>query len=506
MVFLFLFLFAGCAKIPPYSSAAIPPPQSLQNSVTAALDTDTFKEGSWPKETWWELFQDPQLSQLIEEGLKNNPDIKKTEAKIQESLGIAKQIKARLFPHINFFGQDNWEHLSAHGFEREFAFHQPPPNQIPPALAGTNFSVFATPVPAVLQVLDIGFDMNWQLDFFEKNRFRLAAALGEAKAVEAEAKKNRLLISSQIATTYFSLQTQWAILAVYKELITLRKKLNALTEQRTQTGLGSALDTLLTQIDVSQAEKLIIDLEETAELDRHRLLVLIGQNPDTGREIEPHFSALESPLPIPEEISSNLLARRPDLMAAIWNVEKAACTVGVAKREFYPEINLKGLLSLRSVVPSQLFNISSTANSLFPSFTLPVFRGGELRGNLKEKLALFDEAANTYHDTLLKALQEVADVLVQLETTSRKIDAQKAICQESEERAALMHKQFDTGTASYLSFLQFELESINQKSTLLSFQSDKILFAIKLMQALGGGYQSPYALPKCFTQEGSNGS
>jgi len=485
-------------KAPDYSTNEIPAPIALQSSLEAALKTKNFIEGSWPNASWWEEFNDPQLSKFIEEGIQNNPDLKKTEARVRESLNIAKQIKARLFPHIDFFAQDNWLHLSKHGFQREFAFHAPPPSQLPPIFSGVNFSSFATPVPAVLQVIDIGFDMNWQLDFFGKNRYRLAAAIGEVKAIEAEAQKNRLVISIQIAQTYFSLQTQWALLEVYKELLALRKNQENLSNQRAQIGLDTKSNLLLSEIDISRAEKLILDLEQTALLNQHSLLVLIGENPDSNRQISPAFSTLVAPLSLPQEISSNLLARRPDLMASIWRVEQAAYNINVAKTEFYPEVNLKGLLSLRSVVPDQLFNLSSTENSLFPSLRLPIFKGGQLRANLKEKIALFEEAANDYHATLLKALQEVVDALAQIISISKKIEVQKNILKKTEERAALVKEQFKAGTENYLSTLAMEFESLNQKSILLSLQSDQILFALKFVEALGGGYQSPHAVPSFF--------
>src|SRR5579872_1847789 len=159
-----LVLLSGCYKVPPALLQEIPPTLSLENALDEALKSEKFQEGPWPNSDWWAWFEDAQLTQLIEEGLANSPDLKKVEARVEESLNIATKIRARLFPHINFFFQDNYQHLSAHGYIREFAFHSPPTNQLPPQFRGVNFAQFATPVPAVMNVLDLGFSMNWNLD------------------------------------------------------------------------------------------------------------------------------------------------------------------------------------------------------------------------------------------------------------------------------------------------------------------------------------------------------
>jgi NodT family efflux transporter outer membrane factor (OMF) lipoprotein len=503
-LYVVLVLVGGCASLPQEQIDQIPQPLSLQNSVDQALASSAFEAGCWPTEAWWESFHDPQLSKLILEGIENSPNLKKAEARVRESLNIADQIKSRFLPYIKAFGSDNWEHLSKHGFEREFAFHAPTHETRPAALQNINWTDFAVPVPAVLQVLDLGFDMNWQLDFFGKNKLRLAAALGIAKANEAEARATRLQVSSQIAQSYFSFQSHWAILEIYRELVALRKKLDFLAEKRAEIGLNTKIQTIASQINISAAEKLVYDLEETVVLNKHRLLVLMGANPDADYPLNACFSPLESPIPIPEEISSNLLVHRPDLMASIWRVEKAASEVGVAKLEFFPEINLKGLLSFRSVVPEDLFSLSSVATSLLPSFKLPIFYGGELRANLREKIALFEEAVYSYKETLLNALQNVSDQLTSLESLRKQIDSQQSIYQGAQDQHNLAQVQCSVGVINSLKVMDWELETLNQKINLLTLQSNQIVSTVKLMQALGGGYNSPLAIPEKFIQVNNN--
>lgn len=487
--FFTLGLMSSCAKVP-YEELDQIPTSSLSTSLDQALQTEVFTEGDWPNETWWDFFSDPQLTSLIEEGLQNSPNLKKIEARVRESLNIATQIKSKLFPHLRFDGSDNYQHLSKSGFERAFAFHAPPLGQTPPALQDVDFAIFAKPVPAVLNTIDLGFGLNWELDFFGKNRLRLAAALGDVKAREAEAKQARLVLSSEIAQTYFSLQTHWAILEIHRELVTLKKREDSLANQRADIGLDTKLTSIAAKIDLSIAAELVYRLEETVALDQHRLYVLMGQAPDVNRSFKRAFHIFKSPFPLPREISSNLLARRPDLMAAIWRVEQAAAQVGVAKREFYPEVNLSGLLGLRSVLPDQFFNVSNAVTSLLPSFTLPIFEAGKLRANLKEKMAHYDETLQSYHEVLLHALQEIADLLTQFSSVAKQVGAQKTAWEGALAREVLERSKFEVGLSNAISLLDLEWAALNEKSTYLTFQSNQILFAIKLMQALGGGYES----------------
>lgn len=495
--FFLLLIVAACYKVPDSLLQEIPRDLALSSSIQQALASPEFQAGPWPDANWWEWFEDPQLSALIEEGLKNSPDLKAAEARLQVSLDIAKEIRAKLFPHIEFFGSENYQHLSAHGYVRQFGFNPSAISGVP-GLEGLNLNNLALPVPAILNVLDLGLRMDWDLDLFGKQKHRWQASLDEARGVAAQASQTRLVLSSQIAQCYFTLQTHQAILETYQTIVEIRKGLQTLVQRREQVGLDSRFESLGSQIDLSAMEKMVYDLEESVELDRHRLFVLIGQNPDLDRELTFQFIPLSKRLTIPDEISSNLLARRPDLMTSIWQVEQAGAQIAVAKGEFFPEINLKGLLSLRSVFPDVFFNLSSAENSLLPSFATPLFRGGELKAKLKEKYSHFEEAVQNYHQQLLKALQEIADLLKESESTRQQLDTQNAIIGATEDQKKLTERQFQVGTADSIAFQQSDLTVLNQKISLINLQSDQILFAIKLIQSLGGGYTSPIEIPGKF--------
>jgi NodT family efflux transporter outer membrane factor (OMF) lipoprotein len=354
--------------------------------------------------------------------------------------------------------------------------------------------------------MDLGFNMDWELDFFGKNKYRWAGVLDTARAAAAEAKQSRNTVSSQIAQAYFSLQTHLSSLEIYRQLNELRKKLTKLTELRTKFGLDTQLTIINYQNNVFISEKSIADMEELSQLDRNRLLVLMGHNPDEDWVVEPRFIALEDPLPIPKDISSNFLARRPDLMAAIWKIERAAADIRVAKLEFYPEVNLQGLAMFRSVFPDDLFTISpsSIADSLLPRVILPIFKGGKLSADLKERIAEFDEAAEIYHNTLLHALQEVADLLAQLQSVNSQIRSQKDLYQGTIELRNLTEKKVNVGTTDYIDLLNQELDCLNKNNALLSLQSHQIILAVKLMQGLGGGYYSPDNVPEYFLKKDCN--
>src|SRR5579885_1254706 len=122
----FLIFFGSCASLPQDALDEISEPVSLMNSIGQALQSQEFAVGDWPEESWWEQFHDPQLNELIVEGLQNSPNLKQANAHARATASFARQIKAKLYPYFNAHGSDNWEHLSKFGFERYFAFHSPP--------------------------------------------------------------------------------------------------------------------------------------------------------------------------------------------------------------------------------------------------------------------------------------------------------------------------------------------------------------------------------------------
>jgi outer membrane protein TolC len=204
------------------------------------------------------------------------------------------------------------------------------------------------------------------------------------------------------------------------------------------------------------------------------------------------LSPLTENIVIPCNLSLDLIARRPDLMAQIWRVESLGHQVGAAIADFYPNINLTGFIGLESVFVSRIFQAGSKTAGVQPALHLPIFTAGAIRANVKAQKALFDAAVDEYNLLLLTSAQEVADLLVLAKSIWEQNESQDKIIERAKERyeLSLLRKKkgldslFET-YAKQETWIQKEIEKAN-------LIYNQYIATIKLIKSLGGGYRTNY--------------
>lgn len=471
---LFLLIFAGCAKVPDQDLAKISEPAGLEISMDAAISKEFFEEGGWPNEQWWEMFEDPQLNALIDLTLKESPTLQKALAKVAEAEAEARKERAILFPFFSFEYLEQWNYFSKNGLYRSF-FPTPPGSP---------------PIPATDNQIDLTLNFKYEIDFFGKNRNLYRAALDKARAERAEAKQATLMLTTLIVQTYIELQTKLMQKEVLQERLKERADLFELSTSRTEHGVDPWIPMLEREQRIYDIEQSIFQIDKEISLDRHMLSVLVGIGPDQNIAPRPMQAIFERPFPIPKNLSIDLLARRPDLMAQIWRVESAAAEIGAAKAEFYPSVNLMAFAGLQSLTFNKLLSWSSREGALIPAVHLPIFTGGKLRANLKSKVSFFNEETYRYNEMLLSSAREVADqiaiLIAAFDVLSRQINTLEVV----EEQVELQYLRFKNGINNLLSVLEREDDLSFQRLQLFDYERDYLLAVLKLIKALGGGYHS----------------
>ncbi len=359
-----------------------------------------------------------------------SPTLSKVLAKVAQADQEAKKERAALFPKLDFDYEEQWQYFSKNGFNRSY-FSTPPGSP---------------PIPAKDNQIDLSLYFNYEIDFFGKNRNLFRAALGEAKAQYAEAKQAALMLTTLVVQTYIELQTKLAQEEVLKQRCQNRDQLFELTASRTQKGLESAIAPLEREQDLYEVELELVDLEKEIALDKHALAVLVGVGPNTDLTCRPMRAVFEGSISLPSDLSTDLLARRPDLMAQVWRVEAAAKQIGAAKADFYPSVNLMAFGQLESLSFNKLLNIGSRQGGLVPAVHLPIFTGGKLTANLKEKVASFNEQTYRYNEMLLNAAKEVADQIVILSSTFHTVDFQQKRVDLSQAAFKLEYSRYAEGS------------------------------------------------------------
>lgn len=438
----------------------------------AAADTTaaTPTGDNWPTNEWWHSFADEQLDRLISEGLRDSPTMAMARARVLRAEGLAQATGATLQPNV--------------AIGAAAAYAKPSYNTglpIPPALHGWN---------------DIGrlsLDAAFELDFWGSNRSALAAAIGETRAAEADQAASRLLLTAAIAGTWSQLGALYADRDVLERTLALREQTLALVRRRFQFGYDSEADLRQAEAGPPTARAQLVQASERISLTRNRLAVLIGAGPDRALDIaKPTARAVNSTSAgasaLPRDLPAELLGRRPDLVAARLRAEAAARRIDVAVARFRPNVNLLAAIGQQSLGLGNLFADGSTAGSVGPAISLPVFDGGRRAGAYRVARAEYEAAVASYDATLNQAIQDVSNVLVQQRAVALRLSDEAAAAGANERALALARLRFTAGAADLQSVLIAEDRLLTSQRALSADEARRLSLDIELARALGGGW------------------
>ncbi len=416
---------------------------------------------------WWDIFKDPQLNQLIEVALIGSPKIQIAASRLERAHHLAEAAGAALWPSIDMSGYIRQEHFTKNGM-------------VPPPFNGTTQTLAA-----------LSENLNYEIDFWGKNRENLAAKISQALAQEAELAQTRLVLSSAIASSYFQLQYDLALITITQQILFEREHLLKLIQLRAQHSITSDIPVSSAQIQVQFWKELLAQIEQFSAVQRHQLAELIGKNPFTTRiNIKPVYYNADL-LKLPPVLPATVLCQRPDIAARRWQVEAAMHAVNVEKALFFPDVNLLAFFSFQSVGLNNLFKWSSRDYAAQAAFTLPIFDAGYLRANLKAKYDEYDIAAGQYNQTIMTALQQVADRLSALYTINVQLPEQRKatrVARENYHRNSLLYQR---GINDYTEVLTAQASWLYQELFLLILENFHIQDTIAMINALGGGYFTP---------------
>ncbi|MCW5650225.1 MAG: efflux transporter outer membrane subunit [Ramlibacter sp.] len=414
---------------------------------------------------WWRELGDPQLDALVARALKDNPSLKLAQARLARAQAVTEVAQASTRPQLGAGVDLTHQRYTENG-------------PVPPPLAGS--------------IRDSGtaqLTASWELDFFGKNRAALDAALGVARAAQADAQAARVLLASQVARTWFQLARLNDQLAVAQRALAQREQTLGLVRDRVNAGLDTRLELRQAEGGLPDTRQQIEALREQASLARNALAALVGQ-PGVPVAQDPRpLSAIKIEAVAPV-LPADLLGRRADITAARWRVEAATRDVDSARAQFYPNINLTAFAGFSSIGLGRLLEAGSQQWGVGPALRLPIFDGGRLRANLRGKTADLDAAIESYNATLVEAVHEVADQLASAGSITRQQAEQRAASEAAEGAYDIAVQRYKAGLGNYLNVLTAESGVLNQRRLAVDLTARALDTRINLMRALGGGYQA----------------
>jgi NodT family efflux transporter outer membrane factor (OMF) lipoprotein len=275
-------------------------------------------------------------------------------------------------------------------------------------------------------------------------------------------------------------------------------------QKQFELGAVSKTEVLAQETELAMTRAGMPPLEKQLDLNRHALSVLIGQFPGDGKLPEFSLESLHLPEELPVSLPSNLAHQRPDVRASEALLHQACAAVGVATANLYPQITLSAGYGFQAVSTDILFNGESVVWNFGAGLLQPLFRGGELTAKRRGAIAAYDQAAAQYRQTVLKAFQDVADVLRALEADARTLQAQVEAEAAAKSVLALIEKQYELGAVSYPALLIAQRDYQKTRINVVAAGAQRYADTAALFQALGGGWwnrESTSLKPKFIQEE-----
>ena len=469
LITLLMFTF-GCTVGPNYRRPkpdvpdqfrGAPSPEKAQPANLAQQTTAITDEKSFGDQKWWEVFQDPQLQDLIRTALKQNYDLRIAATRIlqaQAQLGIT---RADQLPTIG----------AGAAAVNERVPKEQPVNQ-----------------PFETSASSVGASMVWELDFWSKYRRATEAQRANLLASEWAQKAVLNALVSNIAESYFQLRALDLQLEISRRTLASREESLQLTRTLSDGGSGTMLDVRQAEQLVYTAAETIPDLERRIQQQENFISTLMGQNPGP---ITRGWKLTDQPhLPdVPAGIPSRLVERRPDIRAAEAQLIAANARIGVAKAAYFPQITLTADSGFQSSALTSLFTGPAGLWSFGGSLAQPIFEGGRIKSGVKLSEARKDEMVLTYQQTIQQAFRGVSDSLIGYQKNREFREHQEQLLVSAQDASRLSEVRYRGGATNYLEVLTNETNSFNAELGLAQARLNELTSLVEIYRNLGGGWE-----------------
>jgi multidrug efflux system outer membrane protein len=448
-------LLSGCAVGPDYERPATDVPETWRIDYTEAADLANTR--------WWEQYGDPELNGLIEEALRNNPDVRAAAARVDQFIGGLAATRSQFFPQIGYGLDASRNRQSREG--------QPPV----PEGGDPYYSLYQGALSA-----------DWQIDLF--GRVRRESEFAQARVYASEQGRRGVILSlvTSVAASYLVLRGLDRQLEIARATADNYAGSLRIFEQRHKGGVVSQVELAQVQSQYEQALSAVPQLEQAVSAQENLISILLGRNPGPiarGKTID----ELVAP-GVPADLPSALLERRPDILQAEQNLVAANADLGAAKSLYFPAISLTGVLGLVSTALGDFLSGAAGAWSMAAGVAGPIFTFGAIEGQVQSAEAARRIAEENYRRTILTAFQETNDALVGVVKETEVAEAQARRVSALRDYARLSRRKFDGGYADYLEVLYAESELFDAELNAVRAQTSRHAQFVNVYQAVGGGW------------------
>jgi multidrug efflux system outer membrane protein len=451
-------LLNGCTLAPKYTHPEAPIPANWPTG--AAFKEIGAGAPTAPELGWHEFFTDERLQRIIEMALNNNRDLRLAALNVERARALYGIQRAELFPTVN---------AAASGSKQ----------RVPADLSSSGNSM-------TVEQYDVSLGISsWEIDFFGRIRSLKDRALEQYLATEQARRSAQILLMSEVAITYLTLAADRENLKLAETTFAVQKGAYDLIKRRYEVGLASELDLNRAQTQVDTAQGDIARFMQLVAQDENALNLLAGS--PVPRDLLPaDLDKVYIPKEIFPGISSEVLLRRPDILAAENLLKAANANIGAARAAFLPRISLTTAVGTASSELSGLFISGSDTWSYAPLIVMPIFDARLWSAYDATKIER-EIALAQYEKAIQTAFREVSDALAVRGTVERQLSSQQSLVNAVAETHRLSYARYIKGIDSYLSVLDAQRSLYAAQQGLITIRLARLTNLVRLYAVLGGG-------------------
>ena len=513
-ILLTVMLLGGCTVGPDFQAPSLfapgswfasrpPPPPVPSHTVAEPVDA-----------AWWRSFNDPMLTELEEQVVRSNLNVRLASVRLQESRLQRGVTAADEYPTLNGNGSYTREKISDRGVVGIFGGASGASGSngagtstatssnglggtqggIPSSAIGGS-SGRSTHLPS-FNLFQTGFDSSWEIDFWGRVRREVESADANIDS-SAETRRDMLVTElSELARDYIQLRGQQRDLQIARDTLVSERDSLRITQERQSGGLTTGLDVANASAQVGTTAAQIPQLEAQAAVTMNAIAFLLGETPGAlSAKLGVAKPVPPVPPAVPVGLPSELARRRPDIREAEAKLHAATADIGQAEADFFPKVTLSGSVGVQSVRFKDLGNVSPFGALQFsggPSVTIPIFEGARLKYTLDLRKAQQQEAAVQYQQTVLQAFHDVDNALTNYGAEQLRREQLGRAVDQARRALSLARQQYVQGLSTFLDVLTAQRTALDAEQQYADSTTTISTNLVQLYKALGGGWETSF--------------
>ena len=438
-------------------------PESTQATQKKGGEEQHFDFGEKLRHDWWALFKSPRLNTLIEKALAQSPTLESAQAALRQAQENVSVFSGNnLYPSVDLGISVERQKTSG-------------------ASSGTTGST-------TFNLLNPSLNVSYTFDFFGGQQRQIEALMAGVDYQRFLWEAAHLTLVSTLITTLIQEASLWEQINVTQKMINIQIQILEIVRSQFKIGAAAETDVLAQETLLAQTQALLPPLEKQLYYVSHAVSFLVGEFPEETQRSPFTFEEFELPQNLPIHLPSALVRMRPDIKASEALLQAANSNIGFAEANFFPSLTLTGTAGTMALSTHDFMANSATVWSLGSSLLQPLFRGGAISAEKRAMEAAYDQAFANYRQTVLMALQNVADALRSTVLDAKNFQLQSYAQEKALKTLTISQDQFKVGGTPYLSVLNAKNQYLQALLNAITASALRFIDTVALFQAVGGGW------------------